>query len=113
VTDATPGEIERALALFRADVRDDLGELRKTIEQLVRDSVTAAVYQADQRLAEERFRTLRADVDRESREHAAERAAAVGWRERRDAGRRWLIAAVLLPVGGLAVELITILRGAK
>jgi hypothetical protein len=113
VTDATPAEVDRALAQFRADVRDDLAELRTSIERVIRDSVTAPVYQADQRLTEERNRALRADLDRMQNEHAEERAAAIKWRERRDAGRRWLIAAVLLPVGGLLVEIIFAIRGGK
>ena len=111
--DPTPGEIERALSQFREDHRDDLRDIRATVEATSRQAVNANVYRADQRLVEERLRAMREDLTRMDTDHAGERAAARAWRERLDERRKWLIAGVILPIGGLLVEIIFALRGGK
>jgi hypothetical protein len=105
----TPGEVDRAFQRFRLDTRDDL----RAIHDLLGLVVRLDVYGSDQRAVDERLRAIREDLARIDTDHQAERKEAQEWRDRRDAARKWLIAGVLLPIGGLLIEIIFAVRGGK
>jgi hypothetical protein len=114
VTDeTTAAEVARELATWRQDVRDDFREVRDLIGATARNAVAADVYRSDQQLTAERLQVMRADLDRMDKDHADERAAAQRWRDRLDDRRKWIIAGVILPIGGLLVEIIFALKGGK
>lgn len=107
--DITPAEVSRALGVFRGQVRDDITELRTAISA----AVTAAVYDADQRLTAEKLDRIRADMEAERKTAAEERKRAQQWRNRRDTWRRWLISAAIIPTGALIVTIISLFRGGR
>lgn len=97
----TPGEVSRAIERLLLDNRDEHDRLRHSLNH----KVDRDVYDADMRRWEDRYGTLQANL-------AAERQAFQAWRDKRDAARKWLIGLVIVPIGGIVVELINLLRSA-
>ena len=104
----TPGEVARALDQFRRDVHDDFetlhSDLRDGLAGVKNRIIFRDVYDADERRRQDELAALRATLD-------TERKAAQAWRDKRDANRKWLISAVVLPIGGVIVEIINLLKG--
>lgn len=103
----TAGEVSRQLAELRADNRDEHSQIRASL----RHKVDRPVYDADMRLWKERYDQLRADMKQQAEDHEAERKAFADWREKRDNARKWIIGGLILPVGGIVVEIISLMGG--
>jgi len=123
MSEPTPGEVSRALDRFRADVHDDFDDLRRDLRDgmsgVLAQIIGRDVYAANERRREEELSSLRqaitaqADALRIQAEATSqERDAWQQWRDRRDANRKWIISAFLLPVGGIVVEIINLYRSA-
>lgn len=110
-SEPTPSEVQRELDRFRQDVRDDLVELRNDLATLKARIVFADVYAANERRRDDAVTAVKESLARFETALTEDRKAARDWRERRDSNRKWLIAAVVLPIGGVIAELITALRG--
>jgi hypothetical protein len=105
----TPAEVTRRLDDFKDDVREDLRELRARFDR----TVASDVYTADNRARDEREGALAARVkELEDQRDAAERRSEDSKRRLAES-RRWLIAAVLLPLGTAIAEIVITLRGGK
>jgi hypothetical protein len=98
--DPTPGELGRLIAGLTAKV----GELSAAITALRGELVHRDVYAADRRADAERDQRMQADIDRLDRE-ADERE------QQRRSDRRWVVAAIVIPVALALVQLIASLRG--
>lgn len=111
--DPTPGELERSLSQFRSDVREDLKGLREAVREGLAGLnvrldrvVSLDVYRADQRADDERYQRLSDDIADLRLKHAeAEKSRA--------ANRRWLIAAVIIPMGVALMEIYFTAGGVK
>ncbi len=112
--DPTPGEIGRALDQFRRDVHDDFDDLRRDLRDGQASVKTRIifrdVYDADEHRRQGELQVMREAIALAREAAAAERKAAQQWRDKRDSNRKWLIGAVLLPIGGVIVELINLIR---
>lgn len=108
----TTGEVSRSLGLlrdevrtsmrdFRTDLRDGLDEISRRLDNVVhRDT-----YEADQRTRDLEVKNLNDEL-------VAMRSAAKDASDERAANRRWLIAAIIIPLGVAAVEvLLAVTRG--
>jgi hypothetical protein len=102
VTDPTAGEVSRALAEFRSDVRDDLRSLRDGQQVMISRDVYLADRRADQIRSE--------GLERENRQLRDNIEAA---RLARVTNRRWVIAAVIIPLGIGILDLYFALKGVK
>ena len=102
----TAGEVSRQITAFQQSNRDDHERLRGSVAH----KVDRDVYDADMRLWQDRWNGLKGDMKRQADADERERENAQKWRERRDANRKWYIAAIILPIGGIVVELINLLR---
>jgi hypothetical protein len=105
----TPGEVSRALDRLRADIRDDLNEVRTDLrngqldlEHHLDRTVSREVYLADRRTDAERFRNIE-DQLKAFTQAKADRAT----------NRKWVIAAVLIPIGVAILEVIFTIRGVR
>jgi hypothetical protein len=112
----TPGEVARSLAVLRQEVHDDVREVR---EQLAR-TLNADVYAANCRVDAERERGLIARIDQVERElRVADNKREDADKQRaemhagRIADRKWLIAAIILPIGTALAELYVTFRGGR
>jgi hypothetical protein len=107
--DPTPGEVSRSLNDLRHDLRDDLQDIRLTIrdghQELSRrlDKVVATdVYEADRRADQERYKLLDAQI--KTMQNA---------KNDRAANRKWVIAAVLIPLGVALLEVYFTFKGVR
>lgn len=103
----TPGEVSRAFAELRQDNRDEHERLRRGLTH----KVDRQVYEADMRRWDDRYAQLRDDMRRQAEDHETERKAFQDWRDKRDQARKWIIASLILPIGGIVVEIISLLGG--
>jgi hypothetical protein len=116
VSEPTPGKVSRALDRFRADVHADFEDLRRDM----RDGMAGVkvriifrdVYDADELRRHGELQVLRDALKALTDSMTAERQIAQAWWERRGQNRKWLIAAVILPICGVLVEVINLLRSA-
>lgn len=95
----TPGEVSRAIERLLLDNRDEHERLRRGLGH----KVDRDVYEADKRRWDDRYDTIQTDLARERDDFQK-------WRDRRDEWRKWIIGLCILPVGGLIVEIISLLR---
>lgn len=100
----TAGEVDRALRQFREDIRDDLRDLSAQVRDLgaqlnarLDKMVTLDVYHADKLRADERHIDLRDEV----RDLRVKRD---GDAKARTTERRWVMGAIILPLGAIVVE---------
>lgn len=91
--DITLAELARQLQAFRRDVHDDLADISRRLDAYV----LREVYASDQRGQEARMKAIE---DRQKDDAA-----------QRQADRRWIISAILLPIVVLAVQVVLALRG--
>lgn len=107
----TPGEVDRSLQQFRQDIREDFRELSRSVREGFAqmsarlDKVPSLdVYNADKLRAEEKNAELRERIKaiEEGREADAKSHAA---------NRRWIIGAILVPVGVAILEVILLAGG--
>ncbi len=113
-SEPTPGEVGRALDQFRRDVHDDFDDLRRDLRDGLASVKNRVIfrdtYAADELRRQGELQALRDGIKLARDAAAAERKAAQQWRDKRDSNRKWLIGAVLLPIGGVIVELINLIR---
>ena len=104
--DPTTGEIGRAIADMRQDNRDEHERLRRGLNH----KLDREVYEADLRRWDDRYQALGESIRQQQRDNDNERKAFQEWREKRDAARKWIIGALILPLGGILVEIIDLIR---
>ncbi|HET9893711.1 MAG TPA: hypothetical protein VFQ44_02010 [Streptosporangiaceae bacterium] len=107
-------EVQRDLDRFRADVRDDLRDLRLEFRTDLAAHkgrvVYRDVYAANERRRDDEITALRKEIGEVSDDLDKEKQAADAREERRRANRKWVIAAIILPIGGIIAELWTAIR---
>lgn len=113
--DPTASEVQRELDRFRQDARDAFmemrTEMRTDLSTLKARVVFSDVYAADERRRDDGIAAIKEDLKDLKDAIEKDRSAAKSWRSNRDANRKWMIAAVIVPLGIAAAELISALRG--
>ncbi len=116
----TAGEVSRSLAQFQADTREAFRDLREQVRDghreltdRINQGVPAAEYAADQRLSSQRYEDLRAQL-RDIQQASADRLQDIQQaRADRAANRKWVIAAVIIPIGIGLLDIIFAIHGVK
>jgi hypothetical protein len=104
-SEPTPGEVDRALQQLRTDVREDIRDLASAlrdglagINSRLDKTPSLDVYQVDKLRAEERHGDLRERIKGLEDERVATART-------RTTERRWVIGAVILPIGVALTDL--------
>lgn len=116
--DPTASEVQRELDRLRQDTHDDFVDLRAELAGFKARVVFSDVYASNQLRRSDQIAVLREAINRieaarkaEQEKAEQERTQAQADRDKRAANRKWYIAALIIPIGGIVVELINVLRG--
>jgi hypothetical protein len=113
VDEPTGWEMKRAMEAMDRAMRDGLAQINARLDKLVSQDA----FQAEQRRRDDQYATLMADIADEKAERVAAIEAEKRARERgdaaqqaqldkADANRRWLWAAVVIPIAGIIVTVL-------
>nr|WSX25605.1 hypothetical protein OG690_37945 [Streptomyces tubercidicus] len=95
------GELGRLIQALRGDIRDDLGHINARLDRMVSNDV----YAVEKASLIKEISDLTKDVE-------ALAAQRVQDAERVTQTRRWMVASVIVPLIGIVLPLIVMLRGA-
>lgn len=95
------GELGRLIQLMRGDIRDDMASINSRLDRMV----SLERYTAEQAGVTKDLGDLTKSIDdlKSQRDRDAERVTQT---------RRWMVASVIIPVVGIVLPLILMLRGA-
>lgn len=95
------GELGRLIQLMRGDIRDDMASINSRLDRMV----SLERYTAEQAGVTKDLGDLTKSIDdlKSQRDRDAERVTQT---------RRWMVASVIIPIVGIVLPLILMLRGA-